>query len=223
MADDLAASLADAIGRAIGRYGPHSSWPLDRVNAALAEDLRSILSTELPAWYAGYEAGCREQAAARTCPNCDDAPIEACPATGRPCDDYSAPDYTPDERHRHTIGGQVWEHSHEGGHEAHSAVSHDLSGAALIGTPWVEPNDEYDDALELCECPSRGHEDGCEYADLEPDIIVAARGLRSESGENPEYDRALVELIRDTIGGEYGDIARSIDLRGDSFVQQVTR
>lgn len=34
-------------------------------------------------------------------------------------------------------------------------------------------------------------------------VIAAARGLRSMDGENPEYDRALVELSADLLG--YGD------------------
>lgn len=32
--------------------------------------------------------------------------------------------------------------------------------------------------------------------------IQAAQSLKSEHGENPEYDRALVELIADTFGAE---------------------
>jgi len=34
------------------------------------------------------------------------------------------------------------------------------------------------------------------------EALVEARSLRSEHGENPEYDRALVELIYWTFGGE---------------------
>ena len=33
-------------------------------------------------------------------------------------------------------------------------------------------------------------------------LIKAAQGLQSEHGENPEYDRALAELIYWTYGGE---------------------
>lgn len=33
-------------------------------------------------------------------------------------------------------------------------------------------------------------------------LIKEARHLRSEHGENPEYDRALCELIYWTVGGE---------------------
>lgn len=32
------------------------------------------------------------------------------------------------------------------------------------------------------------------------DVVVKARLLRSEDGENPEYDRALVELSEDILG-----------------------
>lgn len=40
------------------------------------------------------------------------------------------------------------------------------------------------------------------YADFraEPAIISAARDLRSVDGENPEYDRALSELVQDVTG-----------------------
>jgi hypothetical protein len=31
-------------------------------------------------------------------------------------------------------------------------------------------------------------------------LVDAARGLRSEHGENPEYDRALVELVAHAVG-----------------------
>lgn len=49
-----------------------------------------------------------------------------------PADGYEATHWTADELHRHIIGGQTWEHAHEGGHEAHSVVSHDLSGAERV-------------------------------------------------------------------------------------------
>ena len=32
------------------------------------------------------------------------------------------------------------------------------------------------------------------------DLITAARNLRSEHGENREYDRALAELVADVVG-----------------------
>lgn len=65
-------------------------------------------------------------------PNGDECVCGGCSYYREPSitpDAYACPDWTPDERHRHTIGGQTWEHAHEGGHEAHSAVSHDMSGA----------------------------------------------------------------------------------------------
>lgn len=34
------------------------------------------------------------------------------------------------------------------------------------------------------------------------DLILSARALRSEEGDNPEYDRALVELVTDVLGGD---------------------
>jgi hypothetical protein len=43
--------------------------------------------------------------------------------------------------------------------------------------------------------------------------IKVAQELRSEDGENPEYDRALVELIRDMfgyLGCEDGEEARAL-------------
>ena len=33
-------------------------------------------------------------------------------------------------------------------------------------------------------------------------LLDEARSLKSETGENPEYDRALAELIYWTVGGE---------------------
>lgn len=44
-------------------------------------------------------------------------------------------------------------------------------------------------------------------------VIAAARDLRSESGENPEYDRALVELSANLLGidpDNRNDIANEI-------------
>lgn len=35
------------------------------------------------------------------------------------------------------------------------------------------------------------------------DAIVAARGLKTEDASNPEYDRALVELIFDLFGSNH--------------------
>lgn len=64
MADDLAASLARAITTAAVRAaGNHASAPIETVRDDLAAELRDILNTSLPDWYAGYEAGCREQSA----------------------------------------------------------------------------------------------------------------------------------------------------------------
>ncbi len=57
------------------------------------------------------------------------------PADFYPEEDYSVPGWTADETHRHTIGGETWEHAHEGGHEAHSAVCHDLSDADMMAGP----------------------------------------------------------------------------------------
>lgn len=42
-------------------------------------------------------------------------------------------------------------------------------------------------------------------------LLVIAHGLRSDNGENPEYDRALVELCASAIGTEdKGWVARGI-------------
>lgn len=55
------------------------------------------------------------------------------------------------------------------------------------------------------------------------ELIYYAKLLRSESGENPEYDRALVELIHDVTGMEYSEIAWAIDLRGESLRRTLAR
>jgi hypothetical protein len=115
----------------------------------------------LPEWYAGYEAAMVDVARAETPPapatlqhwtRDDGALVLSIKPTGdelaghplvvylgddviadesAPPDGYACPDFTEDERHRHTIA-RTWEHAHEGGHEAHSAVSHDLSDAVGI-------------------------------------------------------------------------------------------
>jgi hypothetical protein len=52
-------------------------------------------------------------------------------------------------------------------------------------------------------------------------LIKLARDLKSEDGENPEYDRALVELITDAAGMtmEYGrpTIAEQIGIDATPF------
>ena len=50
------------------------------------------------------------------------------------------------------------------------------------------------------------------------DLAVIARDLRSESGENVEYDRALVELVGTAMGlplqdGGYEIVANLLDIR----------
>lgn len=40
-------------------------------------------------------------------------------------------------------------------------------------------------------------------------LLSTAKGLASEDGENPEYDRALVELCVDTLGVAGDDQARA--------------
>jgi hypothetical protein len=48
------------------------------------------------------------------------------------------------------------------------------------------------------------------------ELIELARGLKSEHGENPEYDRALVELCTDALGmsmDERHKVARMIGVK----------
>lgn len=45
--------------------------------------------------------------------------------------------------------------------------------------------------------------------------IRAARSLKSETGENPEYDRALVELLWDMFGGEREHIEQELYTTSD--------
>jgi hypothetical protein len=48
------------------------------------------------------------------------------------------------------------------------------------------------------------------------ELIKLARGLKSEEGENKEYDRALVELVTDAAGlsmDEKGKIAKKIGVK----------
>ena len=51
-------------------------------------------------------------------------------------------------------------------------------------------------------------------------IITAAKYLASESGENPEYDRALTELVCDTLGfhmDNKDEVAALIGIHPDSI------
>lgn len=45
------------------------------------------------------------------------------------------------------------------------------------------------------------------------DLIALARGLKSDDGENPEYDRALVELISDAAYSAGDDETRAEVMR----------
>lgn len=53
------------------------------------------------------------------------------------------------------------------------------------------------------------------------DIVQAARWLRSESGENPEYDRALVNMVSDLLGFNQDDYARVAAALGIPANQQA--
>ncbi len=64
MADDLAAKLAQAFTLAAGRMLPTSGYQVGKVTELLAADLRRVLESSVPEWYAGYDAGCRDQAPA---------------------------------------------------------------------------------------------------------------------------------------------------------------
>ncbi len=64
MADDLAAKLAQAFTLAAGRMLPTSGYQVGKVTELLAADLRRLLESSVPEWYAGYDAGCRDQARA---------------------------------------------------------------------------------------------------------------------------------------------------------------
>lgn len=180
MADDLASQLAAAIVTAAVRAaGNESDWPVHAARTELARDLDLILSVHLPQlsddhtehvhvvpdeWKRAAKAWgdhIREQAESaprfgpERCENCGLYPDRLSPAA----DGYACPDYTPDERHRHTIGGQTWEHAHEGGHEAHSAVTHDLSTAQRIGPAYECPHGD-----PLCPCLGIDHQREAEDA-----------------------------------------------------------
>lgn len=65
--------------------------------------------------------------------------------------DYSAPSWTANEGHCHIIGGITFTHAHEGGHEAHSAVTHDLSDARVLAADEVAETDtEHAEATWWC-------------------------------------------------------------------------
>lgn len=51
-----------------------------------------------------------------------------------------------------------------------------------------------------------------------PTLVAIARDLRSEDGENPEYDRALIELVCEAAGLSMDDrmsVAARIGVKGD--------
>ena len=59
--------------------------------------------------------------------------------------------------------------------------------------------------------------------ELRDRAVAAARSLRSETGENPEYDRALVEVLSDIFGGTREEIASEIGvLRAPNPLYRVT-
>jgi hypothetical protein len=41
-------------------------------------------------------------------------------------------------------------------------------------------------------------------------VVQVAADLMSEDGENPEYDRACVEIVRDLLGMDWEDDTRSV-------------
>lgn len=52
---------------------------------------------------------------------------------------------------------------------------------------------------------------------IDPNLLAQAKDLKSVDGENPEYDRALVELVSRTSGftsDEYDTVAREIGIVG---------
>jgi len=49
-------------------------------------------------------------------------------------------------------------------------------------------------------------------------LLNAARALGSENGSNPEYDRALVELVMDSAGLGLDDKEAVYDLLGFTFI-----
>lgn len=52
---------------------------------------------------------------------------------------------------------------------------------------------------------------------IDPNLLAQAKDLKSEDGENPEYDRALVELVSRTSGftsDDYDTVAREIGIVG---------
>ena len=114
--------LARAIVTAAGRVADRSStaWPPERIAEMLASELAAAWPQpeHAPDWYAGYEAAMIDAARAE--------------AERTSTDGYGATHWTAEELHRHTVGPRTWEHAHEGGHEAHSAVSHDLSDAEMV-------------------------------------------------------------------------------------------
>ena len=53
-------------------------------------------------------------------------------------------------------------------------------------------------------------------------VVDAAAALRSVHGENPEYDRALVELVSDSFGGSHEDAKRDIGVEAASTSSSTT-
>jgi hypothetical protein len=208
MADDLAAKLAHAFTLAASRVADRTSlaWSTDSVELDLAATLRNLL----PACYFCHQPARTLEAGYAVCEpmfhdgqrrRLDDVPpvitVEP-PDLARigalldsirantPPPDYSAPDYTPDERHRHTIGGQTWEHAHEGGHEAHSAVSHDYRGP---GARMIVPAGTVNDLHGLAEDLDNGH-----IPSYAAEIVHRAANLLAPEA-HPEPPSAVSEAL----------------------------
>lgn len=100
---------------------------------------------------------------------------------------YSAPDFTADERHRHTIDGVTWEHAHEGGHEAHDGDMHYLGDALAV-----------DPAVSRVDTPAQ-------HITWATNLIGQMSRQRLDSGQTYAVEEALshlrraAELIRDEI------------------------
>lgn len=136
MAPDFNA-LARAIVTAAGRMGPGGPT-IASVCDSLARDLAAAWPAvdqpgPLSCYFCDHPAVTIEAGYATCEPMFHESMrrrIEAVPPP-EPAD-YSCPDWSVSERHRHSIGAKTWEHAHDGGHEAHSPVSHDLSDAEMV-------------------------------------------------------------------------------------------
>ena len=63
----------------------------------------------------------------------------------------------------------------------------------------------------LHELKQRGNKRLNEEIIFKSELIHCAKALYSEDGENPEYDRALVELVRDVTPYDRAEVTRMLE------------